>query len=320
MKEIGRKTLVGIGKETTFGTKASSISYFPVESFDPSPRAEIVREQGMFGRKESTLKGACVAKKFAEPSFSGIVYDEIIGELLMAALGTDTKTGSAVPYTHTFTSNNTSIPSYTIVWKSGNMTKMLTGCVLTTLSLVQETGAFLNYSASFISKYPATTTETPGISAENKFCSKYATLKLADDVAGLSGASAINAETFNWTIEKNVESLFVFGSDEPADNYDKQMDNTGDFTLGIDDDSYLTLHENGTIKAMQFETVNSDVAIGTGNPELKVVFDAVDVSEWTRGGGKDDRTTQTCGFVASYDLGSSSEITVTLKNSQSTDY
>ncbi len=320
MSEIGRITAIGIGKETTFGTKASSISFFPVESFDPAPRTELVRESGIFGRKESTRKGACVAKKFAEPTFEGIVYDEIIGEMLMASLGVDSISGASIPYTHEFTSNNVGIPSYTIVWKDGNMTKMLTGCVLSSLELNQETGDFLKYSSAFISRYPETTTDTVSIPAENKFCSKFATVKIADDVAGLGAASAIGAESFRISIEKNAEAKYLFGSNEPAINYDKQLDVNGEFMLDMDAGTYLDLNEAGTIKALQFETVNTDETIGTGNPELKVVLDAVDIQEWTRNGGKDDRVTQTCGFVASFDPDTSQEIAITLVNSQSTEY
>lgn len=320
MNEIGRKTLVGIGKESTFGTKASTITYFPVENFDPAPRVEKVREQGIFGRKEGTLGGVCIGKKFAEPSFDGLVYDEVIGQLIMGALGTDTTTGASTPYSHTFTSDNDAIPSYTIVWKDGNMTKMLTGCVLSSLELNQDVGDFLKYSTSFVSKYPATTTETPSITAENRFCSKFATVKIATNVAGLSGASAVNAESFRLTIEKNAEAKYVFGNTEPNAIYDKQLDVNGEFTVSMDSGTYLDLFENGTTQALQFETINTDITLGAGNPELSVVLDAVDISEWSRSGGKDDRVMQTCGYMGAYDLATSKEIEVVLKNDQSTSY
>lgn len=320
MNEIGRKTIIGIGKESTFGTKASSITYFPVESFDPAVRTEVVREQGIFGRKESSLSGVCVAKKWSEPSIEGIVYDEIVGHILMGALGTDTKTGLAIPYTHAFSSNNSSIPSYTIIWKDGAMTKMITGAVLSSLELTQETGGFLMYSVSFVGKSPADTTETPGITAENKFCSKFAGVKIEDDVASLAGGTVIGAESFSLSVQKNAEAKYKFGSNEPSEIYDKQMEITGEFTLGMADDTYLDLQSAGTQKALQFETINTEVTIGTGNPEFKVVLDAIDIQEWTRNGGKDERVTQTCGFTASYDLSASKAITITLKNSEATAY
>lgn len=316
MIEIGRKTMVGIGKESTFGTKASSIVYFPVESFNPNSRTEVIREEGMFGRKENKLRGNCVAKKWSEPAFDGIVYDEMMGQLLMAALGTVAKTGSD-PYTHTFSANQGTIPSYTVVFKDGNMTKMMTGCVLSNLEINQETGDFLRYSVGFMGKFPKTTSETPAITAENKFCSKFASLKIEDTVAALSAGTAIGAETFRITIDKGADSLYKFGSNEPAENYDQAIDLSGEFMLTMDSGTYLDLHEAGTVKALQFETINTDA---TDNPAVKYILNAVDISEWSRDGGKDDRTKQTCGFVGSYDLSDSEAIEAVLVNKDSSDY
>jgi hypothetical protein len=314
--EIGRKTVVGIGKESSFGSKASSIVYFPAESFNPNPRTENIREEGMFGRKENKLKGVCVAKKWSEPSFEGIAYDDMIGQLLMAAFGTDTKTGSD-PYTHTFSMNQGDIPSYTIVYKDGNVTKMMTGCVLSNLEINQETGDFLRYNVSFVGKYPATTTESPSITAENKFCSKFASVKIEDDTASLSGGTAIGAESFRLTIDKGAESLYKFGSNEPSENYDKAIDIAGEFMLNMDAGTYLDLNAAGTEKSLQFETINTDAA---GNPTVRFVLNAIDISEWTRDGGKDDRVKQTCGFVGGYDLSDSEAIEGVLINDNATAY
>ena len=316
MNEIGRKTMVGIGKESTFGSKASSIVYFPVESFNPNTRTEVIREEGMFGRKENKLRGNCVAKKWSEPSFEGIVYDEMFGHLLMAAMGTVAKTG-ADPYTHTFTANQGTIPSYTVVFKDGNMTKMMTGCVLSNLELNQETGDFLRHSVGFMGRFPETTTESPAITAENKFCSKFASLKIEDAVADLTGGTAIGAESFRITIDKGAESLYKFGSNEPAENYDKAIDLSGEFMLNMDAGTFLDLHEGGTTKALQFETINTEA---TDNPAVRYILNAVDVSEWSRDGGKDDRTKQTCGFVGSYDLADSEAIETVLKNKEDVAY
>lgn len=308
--EIGRKTIVGIGKEATFGTKAATITYFPCETFNPNPQTETIREEGMFGRKETSLKGACVAKKWAEPSFDGIAYDNLIGILLAASLGTDTKTG-ANPYTHTFSVLQTAIPSYTIVYKDGNVTKMMTGSVLSSLEVNQDTGEFLRYSASFVSKFPETTTETPAIAAENKFCSKFASVKLEETVAALGNGTAIAAESFRITLEKGAESLYKFGSADPAENYDKGITITGEFVLNMGADTYLTLNGSGASKALQFETINTDAA---GNPTLRFILNAIVIDDWGRNGGKDERVTQTCGFTASYDLADSEAIEAVLIN------
>lgn len=314
--EIGRKTIVGIGKEATFGTKATTITYFPCESFNPNPQTETIREEGMFARKETSLKGTCVAKKWAEPTFEGIAYDNLIGILLAASLGTDTKTGAG-PYTHTFSVLQTAIPSYTIAYKDGNMTKMMTGAVLSSLEINQDTGDFLKYNVSFMSKFPADTTETPSLTAENKFCSKFASLKIEDTVAALAAGTAIGGESFRITIDKAAESLYKFGSNEPAENYDKGITITGDFTLNMGADTYLDLNELGTTKALQFETINTDVA---GNPTLRFVLNAIALDDWGRNGGKDERVTQTCGFTASYDLTDSEAIEAVVINSQSATY
>lgn len=316
MSEIGRKTLVGIGKETTYGVKASTIEYFICDSFDPGVSKENIRDEGMFGSKSNRTKGTCVVKKWAEPSLEGLVYDGIFGHLIMAALGTDVVTGAS-PYTHTFAVNEGDIPSYTIVWKDGNMTKMMTGAVLNSTEINQETGDFLRHSTGFMAKFPVTTTETPGITAENKFCSKIASLKLENAVADLPAGTSINAESFRLTIDKGAEALYVFGSNEPSKTYDKAIDITGEFKVDMDAGTYLDLAEAGTVKALQFESINTEA---TGNPTIRFTLDAVDISEWSRDGGKDDRVTQTCGFVASYDLAAASEIEAVLINSRSATY
>jgi hypothetical protein len=216
--QIGRQKFFGIGLESTPGTKASVISYFP---FDAGKLGEIVEsgkvESGI-GRRES-VSDSFLAKKRSEANIDGKVRDALIGILLKAGLGSLTTTGDdpeAGVNTHDFSVlNSAAIPTLTIVVVDEFGARMTTGAKLNSISFQVDKGEALTFSASFIGNAAESTTETPTISAGNLLLARTATLKRAADISGLDGASAFSFDSFDLEFSNNLSANGVQSDGNP---------------------------------------------------------------------------------------------------------
>lgn len=318
--EIGRKMMVGIGKETTYGTKASSITWLPVEEYDLGKKIEYVKNESSIGRIENQIDSD-VSKKWAEPSLKGIVFDKSIGLALLGALGvvsTSADTPEVGVNTHAFTVKNDNDPiSFTLVFKDDISTQMITGAIVNNFELDASIGEYVKSNISFIGKFPASTTDTPSYTDENEFLTNHLTVKFADTQSGLDAASAITVESAKITINKNAEAYHAVGSADLNKAINKNLECNGDFTMLYEDATYDNLWSAGTKKAIRFELTNSDVTIGSSsNPKLTIDFNQCNFEEWNRENGLSDIIKQTLGFVAEYKTGDSKMIGATLINTE----
>lgn len=93
------QTLVGIAKETTWGTAVPATDVIPVTEFRENNQADVIRDQGLRGvpaRDFNSQQGST----HAELTLGGLVMPEQIGWLLHNIMGTDGVTGAG-PYVHT---------------------------------------------------------------------------------------------------------------------------------------------------------------------------------------------------------------------------
>lgn len=302
--EIGRIKQYLIGKETSFGTKASTFFALPRAEGNLNPRSEFAKDESGIGQIENVTKSR-IMHKWTEPSLSMIAGDKSFGLLMLAAMGTDTPsadTPEAGVNTHDFTVLNTNAhPSFTIIEIDGVEVKMATGCRLNSMEITSEED-FLRVSASFMGLFEETTTQVPSFVEENCFLPKHRTFKTAADIASLGGASAITIESMRMTIEKNTE-IFWGGSEEPSQIVNKQFSVTGDVTLAWEAATYKDFQFGDTKQALLLQFENTDVTIGAvTNPLLSFTFAQANLEDWGKDDGNDDFVMQTIAFVPEYKI------------------
>jgi len=135
--------VVGLGKETAWGTIAAPTYYFPAKNIKPEDQIAYIKDDGVRGTMAATHQ------VFAGPSKGQFAFDvtsvlpDAAGMLLVAMLGPDTKTGSAAPFTHTFNLASNQPASLTATWNDGFETRQFAGLRPTDLSFKWSQGAEL---------------------------------------------------------------------------------------------------------------------------------------------------------------------------------
>lgn len=316
---IGRLRKVGIAKETVKGTGVVPSYWLPVTASDMSPMVETMQKEGAIGRIEDSYDSDIV-KKHNEPSIEGYVTDKGVGLLLLSALGSVSSAAKIAPntsvYDHTFSVlNSNEHPALTLSFKDDNIAKWVPYCMLSSLELNAVVGDYLKYAASFVGKFEANQALTPSFTEENIFVARHITVKIADSVATLGAASALNLQEIRLNINKNVEPIFSFGSNEPSFINNKQLELTGSFNAIESDTTWRDLFTANTEKVMQITITNSDVTIGTSaNPGIVVTLNRVKFNPYSEDIGLADMIKETVEFKAQYDVADAQSIGVVLTN------
>jgi len=316
-KFIGRQISCGLAKEAVRGTKVNPSFWLPVDVDLDDAFDHIINDEGL-GRIEEASDMEII-KKWAEGDLSGKVRDKSFGLVLLATMGSvasAVKSGETLVYEHTFSVNQSiQHQSLTVEVKNPNEQLAFANAVVDGLNIKVELGAYVDFTANILAKLGVSASNTPAIVAENKFLAKGVSVKFADNITGLSGASAIKAKNVNLKINKNVESDDVLGSVEPDDFNNKQFSVEGSMELNFSDTTYKALALAGTQKSMRIEIENSGVTIGSSShPKIVIDLYKVFLTEWDKSGGLGDIVKQTLNFKAFYDVSNSKMISVVLTN------
>lgn len=319
--QSGRRIAFGLGKETTRGTVAAPAYWVQHLSADFQNTNEKIYNESVLGVLDK-YNASEVVKDWAEGKIEGKVTDKAFGLLLLALFGTDTAalhSGETAVWDHTFTETQTNTnQSLTVTRKDLNSDMRYALAMLKSLELTVVVGEFVKYSATFVSKKGATATDTVSYVVENEFKPKYATVKLASALAGLSGATAVPIRDFKITFNKELNPYFVFGSNDPAEIFNTQFDVTGDFTLRYTDTTYEALFYADTKQAMSLDIKNTDVTLGTAtSPELLITMPKVALSDWKIDQKPGSMTEQTVGFQGLFDIANGYQCRAVLTNAVS---
>jgi hypothetical protein len=155
---------LGFAVETTLGTPVAATGWVPVTRLRPQDVPQYVPDTGYRGRPFQTY-GQYLAVKSSTYDVDGFLYPQSGGNLLCAVTGTDTVSGTASPYTHTFSFAQVP-PSYTVsdtYLGEAGVGRQWPGSRCHRLQLKFTPEAGLSYTASFIgfpsvSYTPETTT------------------------------------------------------------------------------------------------------------------------------------------------------------------
>lgn len=305
MSEIGRKLAVGIAKETTPGTPVAPAFWIQVDDRELAPRENHAENEAARGSIQAQGQSEIV-EKFGEPSFGGPIFDKSFGLLLLTALGT-VSTSSNDPesgvHTHTYSVLDTNAhPALSIGMKDAVLDKVASYAVLNSLGIEVNSGEFSKYTASFMSRFPATASQTAAFVEENKFVPKFVSVKLAANVAGLGAAGELDLDGFSLTIEKAVEKHTPFsnaGSNEPKTINNGALRITGELRLRFKASTLYDLFAAGTNKALRITFANTGVTIGSStNPTFTITLGSVSFREWNPDTANDSFISETIPFTA----------------------
>lgn len=314
---VGRQIEVGVAVEDTRGTSPSSAEkYIKNVTATIVERAEKVVDDATRGRLEDS-DDARIVKKMIEGELEGIVHADAIGYLfynLYGAASSANVAGSV--YDHDFTlQQSIQHASLSIFAKDGSIqNRVFSNGMVSTLELTATVDDYLRFTAAFMAKSGAASTDTPSYDTEYDFIARDIVVKIADSEAGLSGASAIPVKDLSVTFDQGAITDHVFGSYDPDDIYNAKMTIEGQFTLNFAATTYKDLYLADTAKYMSI-TITGAANIGGGNnPTITIILNKVKFMDWNRSGGNDELVTEPISFKAFYNASDSEQSTVSLRN------
>jgi hypothetical protein len=135
----------------------------------------------------------------------------------------------------------------------------------------------------------------------------------------LSGATAVDIENINITIEKN---LYVHQSTSAGTDissiHNQSFMVTGDFEALFTSSTYEDYVRNGTKKFMKIDLINTDVTLsGGGNPTLSFVFGNAAFENRSKSSDNNSIVRQTIGFVGAFNSDEGFSVKATLINGKS---
>ena len=326
-KFIGRKFNIGIGKESVRATPVVASYWLPKVALDIDDKIEFAVNESSIGVIEDAV-GQSVTKKYAEGSIEGLITDKGIGLLLMALFGTDTvgavETGVK---DHAFTVlQSAQHPSLTlsIVEANSNSGSGFAHALamIDSLEITLEVGKFASYKASFRANAGADQADTVAFTAENIFKPQDCVFKMASALAGLSGASAINARKIVLTLKANTEDDDTIGSVASVDRLNKQFSVDGSVELVYNDRTFIDTDMLADLaQAIRLQAINTAVTIGsTSNPTLTFDLASAKIQEVARKIENNGIIMQTVKFKGYYSQTDSSMVTATLRNTVTSAY
>lgn len=320
-KQIQRLVDFGLGRETTRGTlEASADFWIPKVDFDFIPKVDLAVDDSGFGVIDARSESK-VVKQYGEGAVGGVVYDNSFGLLLALILGTWSTSADdpeAGVNTHAFTRLNTNQhPAATVFVKDENLDERYALGMLNQLTINAVIETPIKWTAGFLSKVGASTSQTPSYTAENLFLPTHMAVKFATTIAGLAAADETALRALRMTINKNAETWQDLGSADPSDIVNKEFAVEGELDVAFDSATLRDYVLNATEMAASIALANTDVTIGlASNPTLSFELAPMAFTDFGRGGALGDIEIATIRFDGNFKLSDSKTISAGLINTQ----
>lgn len=317
-KFIGRLVNVGIGKESSRGTRAAATFTIPKTKYAFDDKANKVSSGESFGNISGMGGQSVVAGRFSEGSLEAEINSNSFGLILLATLGTDTPAAySTSAYKHTYTLANTNQHTSLSIYTSDPIgITLFKGCMLDTLEIDIKQNEFVTFVAGFKGKKGNDEAQAvPAQVADYKFVGRDLEFKVAANQAALAAATAISVTDVKLTINKNTDYAWVLGTLEPEDILNQSFDIKAEITLNYEDRTVRDYMCNGSYKAMGIKLTDTRDTIGaSGNPILYLEFPVVAFESWESNRDNDKLVDQKIQANVMYDVSNSrliSEISIT---------
>ena len=326
-KYIGRQFTLGIAKEATRGTGVAPSYWLEWETLSIDDEITSAKDEGVIGVIE---KGVGQETTFVEAkgSVEGRITDLGFGLLLKCIMGTDTvgavETGVK---DHVFTvlqSAQHPTLTFTVVDTNSNTGSGYAYALgsVDSLEMTFEIDKYAKYKAGFTANKGASLAATTGYTLENAFRPQDGTIKIASNLSGLSGASAINITKATVSLKQNVKPDKALGNIAAVDRLNEEFVCSGSLELKYYDRTFIdTYLLADAYAAFSFVFANSAVTIGAAsNPTLTVSIAKCKLQSVARKIDPKGIITQMVKFDAFYSLGDTEMLSITLRNTVTSAY
>ena len=321
--KIWRLVSLGIWKETTAWTEASTFAWVPL-TIAPfiKPINEYINNENGIWRIEA-ISWQELSRSESESAMEWWVWTETFWHLLTAWFWSATAPTliETWVYKHSFSIlNSNNHQSYSIItdWNTQNLSLYN---LLDNLAISAEVWDVVKFTSLFKWKAVTTTTwKSVSFVSENNFKIANMTVKFATNIAWLWAATWVCLQSVNFELAKNVMSIFCAWSIEPNSLHNQQLELTGDFEALFTDDTYKDYVTGWINRAMRITIISDTLIWATKYAELNFDFANINFSEWDRSTDNNSIMTQTVWFTAWYSILDTSMITAYIQNTQSTTY
>jgi len=309
---IGRREAIGLGIETVPGTSVPPqiwLRWLTQGIQDKTTPLENESAMGVVDR----VNDSEVAATWAEGSIGGKVTSESIGFLLLGLFGS-VSTGVAVSgiYPHTFSVNQSSIPStQTITRNSPLGAKRHSYGTFDNLNITAQAGGWVEMSTAVKARAGADSSETVAFTTEKEFTSKNIALRVAADIASLSGATDIAAKSLKLTMQRSSEKFDPLGTGDVPQFDRGTFEASGEFVVRLTDSQYHDDFIANTVKALR-------ITLSNGTTNLQFTAGRVRYRSLDESRDRDAIVTATIAFFCEFNTSQNASIVPVLNVSRAT--
>lgn len=302
---IGEQYVTGVAVEGTRGTFAAAQDY--VRGREPATVQTVVDKVDIQETEGSGLatKGQVTTMKRVQGDAAVNMRFRTYGYWLKSLFGgvsSALESGETEVYRHSFTIDPDILqPTLSLSLARGTFDhKAINGAVVSQITENYSLDDVVNSTISLMGRTETTNADfTPAFTDDDHLAPhQFVTIKIADNVAGLTGATGICVTSITNEMNRNTREKGCLSSETAQDFIARLMNLSGSFVWDKTADTYKDLSEDNTEKALQISIVNTAVDIGAdSHPTLIYTFDRVNFTT-EEGRPIDDAVTETVNWVA----------------------
>jgi len=173
----------------------------------------------------------------------------------------------------------------------------------------------VKFSGNLIGRGGVADTKSPTYStSEYDFIGKEVTIKMADSLAGLTGATPVLATNFKFKFDNGSKANHCLGSLPPTEVLATKMSIEGSISKNFVDNSYETMFKNGTAKYIQIAIVGDALLDATNHPQIILTLNKAQVTNWSPKGNAEDIITEDVDFKGYWNATDAKLFSLTLRN------
>ena len=308
---------------------------------DPASRGTLVTPQGWIPARTPTginvevikaliketkasgimSQGSEVVQRKASGSLEFNLRSELIGYILKSLIGKCTTApvyGSVNSHTFEILANNPQFPSLSLgLSQPGQQDYGYNGALVKSLEIRTPVDDLVNATIEFEARDEAEASDyTPAfVDTDYLFRPYDVEIKLAANIAGLSGANAINMKEFSLAIKNNGRAQQNIGTITPTDLIANLLEIDGSMMIDYEGDTYHDYFKDGTYRAMQITLTRSDIDLEGGyNPSIIIQLAKVSFESSNPDRPIDDIVRDSLNFIAHYSDDDSEAINIVVQN------
>ncbi len=289
-------------------------------SLSLNDKTTVAEDKSALDRVED-ISDSEVTEEYAVLKLKGEVTDISIGYLLNNIFGSFSSalhSSETAVWDNTFSTNQNNSPvTHTFVRSNPAATRRYARGTLSDFQIDVKAGGFVEFTADGMANVAVTSTDTPAYTAENRFTSKYVSVKLASSLAGLPGATATNLISLTLKITRKATPYTPLGGIDPLQFETESWGVTGSLVRRYEDTVLETTALDNTIQALQIAIVNTDVTIGTAShPALTFTAPQARLKPVTVDTNLDKPLTETIDFTGELSLSAGYMLQAVLTDTQ----